>query len=305
MMSNSSKPILISIVGPTAVGKTALAVEIAKWLKTEIISADSRQFYKELTIGTAKPTTEELAEVPHHFIDSHSIDKLYSAGEFGRDAVDRITKLHDENKAVVAVGGSGLYLKSIWEGFDDMPEIDPRIREELNQTLKEDGLGPLLAELEERDQDYFLEVDRNNGQRVIRALEVIRLTGKPFSSFRKRKEKEMPYFNLKIGLNMKREILFDRINQRMDLMIAAGLFEEAESLIAYREHNALQTVGYTEIFKYLDGEYDKEEAIRLLKRNSRRYAKRQLTWFGRYEDIYWYEPDQIQEIKNLIEKSLP
>ncbi|WP_436517375.1 tRNA (adenosine(37)-N6)-dimethylallyltransferase MiaA [Ekhidna sp. To15] len=303
-MAISSKPLLISIVGPTAVGKTALAIELAQWLKTEIISADSRQFYKEMTIGTAKPTNDELAKVPHHYINSHSIEALYSAGEFGRDASTTIADLHAKSKAVMAVGGSGLYLKAIWEGFDDMPEVDPKIRMQLNDQLEREGLDKMLKELENDDPDYYNEVDRKNGQRIIRALEVMRETGKPFSSFRKRTESTLPYTNLKIGLNMDREVLFDRINHRMDVMIEEGLFEEAQALIDYRDHNALQTVGYSEIFGFLAGDYDKEEAVRLLKRNSRRYAKRQLTWFRRYDDIHWFEPDQIDDIKDLISKTL-
>ena len=304
-MGISSKPLLISIVGPTAVGKTALAIDLALWLQTEIISADSRQMYKEMTIGTAKPSEQELAQVKHHFIDSHTIKTLYSAGEFGRDAISRIEELHQNNRSVIAVGGSGLYLKALWEGFDEMPEVNPTLRSELNAVLEQVGLEPLLKELQSKDPIYFEEVDRKNGQRIIRALEVIRTTGNPFSSFRKKKENELPYANLKIGLNMERELLFDRINKRMDLMIDEGLFQEASELINFRDHNALQTVGYSEIFNFLDGSYDKEEAIRLLKRNSRRYAKRQLTWFRKYEDIHWFEPNQIAEVKDLISKSLP
>ncbi|MEP1033657.1 tRNA (adenosine(37)-N6)-dimethylallyltransferase MiaA [Ekhidna sp.] len=299
-----SKPLLISIVGPTAVGKTTLAIELAQWLNTEIISADSRQFYKEMTIGTAKPNDGELASAQHHFINSHSIESLYSAGEFGRDALNMMTKLHQQNNAVIAVGGSGLYLKAIWEGFDEMPEIDPEVRNTLNQELESSGLDRLLLELERSDLEYYQEVDKNNGQRVIRALEVIRGTGKPFSSFRKNIEKELPHANLKIGLNMDREILFERINKRMDEMIAQGLFEEAKDLLEYRDHNALQTVGYSEIFGFMDGNYDKEETVRLLKRNSRRYAKRQLTWFRRYDDIHWFQPEQLSQIKDLITETL-
>lgn len=304
MMAISSKPLLISIVGPTAVGKTDLAIQIAGSLNTEIVSADSRQFYKEMTIGTAKPSTEELEMVPHHFIDSHSISELYSAGEYGRDALRKISDLHQNNEAVVAVGGSGLYLKAIWDGFDEMPEIDLSIREKLNAEFEEKGLDFLLDELKQGDPAYYDQVDRQNGQRVIRALEVIRSTGTPFSSYRIKKKVEMPYDHLKIGLNMNRDALFDRINQRMDMMIEQGLFEEAKQLYSHKDHNALQTVGYSEVFGYMDGEYDKEEAIRLLKRNSRRYAKRQLTWFRKYEDIHWFEPDQLTEIKALIQKAL-
>lgn len=303
-MANSGKPILISIVGPTAVGKTALSVQIASWLGTEIISADSRQFYREMEIGTAKPSDEELNAVPHHFINSHSINEIYSAGEFGRDAIEKIKELHYQNRTVVAVGGSGLYLKALWEGFDEMPDVDQEIRENLNQEFEKAGLEPLLDELKATDFDYYNQVDRQNGQRVIRALEVIRSTGMPFSSFRKSQAIELPYDHIKIGLNMDREDLFDRINRRMDLMIEAGLFNEAERLYAHKSHNALQTVGYSEIFGYLNDEYDKEEAIRLLKRNSRRYAKRQLTWFRKYEDIHWFSPDQHEKIKQLIETEL-
>lgn len=281
-----------------------MAIELAQWLGTEIVSADSRQFYKELNIGTAKPSSEELKMAKHHFIDSHSIKQQYSAGEYGRDAVVKIQELHVQHPSVIAVGGSGLYLKAIWEGFDDMPEVDPSIREELNLQFESGGLRPLLEELKTNDPEYLKIVDQQNGQRIIRALEVIRSTGMPFSTFRKAKENQMPYDQLRIGLNMDRETLFDRINRRMDLMIEEGLFEEARQLYSYKDHKALQTVGYTEIFEYLDRAYDKEEAIRLLKRNSRRYAKRQLTWFRKFEDIHWFEPTQINQIKKLVEQHI-
>ena len=209
-----------------------------------------------------------------------------------------------KKEVVIAVGGSSLYLKALWEGFDEMPEVKAGIREQLNQELKQNGLAILLDELEQRDPAYYQEVDRKNGQRVVRALEVIRSTGAPFSSFRLSKARELPYHNLKVGLNLDRADLFERIDTRMDIMIANGLFEEAESLVAFKDHNALQTVGYTEIFNYLEGVYDKQEAIRLLKRNSRRYAKRQLTWFNRYDDIEWYEPHQEEEILQLIQTTL-
>ncbi|MEQ9465822.1 MAG: tRNA (adenosine(37)-N6)-dimethylallyltransferase MiaA [Ekhidna sp.] len=305
MRENSHKPLLISIVGPTAVGKTAVAIELAQWLGTEIVSADSRQFYRELNIGTAKPSPEELKTAKHHFINSHSIEQLYSAGEYGRDAVVKIQELHNRYSSVIAAGGSGLYLKAIWEGFDDMPEMDSSIREKLNVEFESKGLAPLLEELRSADPEYYARVDRQNGQRVIRALEVIRGTGAPFSSFRKKTMNQMPYHQLRIGLNLAREVLFDRIEQRMDAMIDDGLFEEAKQLYQFKDHNALQTVGYSEIFGYLNGEYDKEEAIRLLKRNSRRYAKRQLTWFRKFEDIHWFEPGQVEQIKNLIARHLP
>ncbi|MEM6735850.1 MAG: tRNA (adenosine(37)-N6)-dimethylallyltransferase MiaA [Bacteroidota bacterium] len=300
----NQKPLLVSIVGPTATGKTTLSIRVAKRFETEIVSVDSRQFYREMHIGTAKPNSKELKEVKHHFIDSHSILNLYSAGEYGRDAIEKIKQLHKRNAMVIAVGGSTLYLKAIWEGFDEMPKIYPSIRETLNNEIKEKGLSALLDELKETDPEYYQAVDRNNGQRVIRALEITRGTGKSFTSFRKNVKTEMPYNNLKIGLEQNRLLLFQRINRRVDNMIQAGLFEEASALIRYKNHNALQTVGYTEIFDHLEGKYDKKETIRLLKRNSRRYAKRQMTWFKRYDDIHWFHPHEEDEIVKLIEKSL-
>lgn len=304
-MSNpTTKPLLISVVGPTAVGKTSLAIKLALHYRTEIISADSRQLFREMTIGTAKSDQNELDLVNHHFINSHSIEEDYSAGMYERDAVRLIGELSDEHKVLIAVGGSTLYLKALWEGFDDMPKIDPEVRKKLNEEFDREGLSILLQELKENDPTYYNQVDKNNGQRVIRALEVIRTTGKPFSSFRKEVKKELPYENLKIGISMDREALFDRINLRMDKMIDEGLFDEAKSLIEYKNHNALQTVGYSEIFNYLDGQYNKDEAIRLLKRNSRRYAKRQMTWFRRYEDIHWFESTQEDEILKLIDSYL-
>lgn len=283
-----SKPRLISIVGPTAVGKTAYAIKLAKEIGTEIISADSRQFYKEMTIGTAKPNADELSQVPHHFIDSHSIQDFYSAGEFERDALDLLERLFQKYDTVVAVGGSGLYLKALWEGFDEMPEIKDGVRDQLNNEFAETGLEPLLQELKILDPEYFNKVDQSNHQRVIRALEVIRSTGQPFSAFRNKDPKQERFFdNVKIGLEMEREQLNQRIDARMDLMIESGLFEEAEKLYSQKELNALQTVGYKEIFDFMDGQYDKDEAIRLLKRNSRRYAKRQMTWFKADQEIRW------------------
>jgi tRNA dimethylallyltransferase len=304
MSDSTTKPILVSVIGPTAVGKTGLSIEMAKEFNTEIISADSRQFYKELEIGTAKPTLQELTAIKHHFIDSHTIEQHYSAGEYGREAKELLQNLFSKKKILIAVGGSSLYLKALWEGFDVIPQVNPEIRSELNEKLEREGLEPLLNELKEKDNAYYHQVDQKNGQRIIRALEVIRGTGKKFSHFRQNSKKKSFYSNIKIGLNLDRDLLFDRINSRMDAMIEQGLFEEAKGVYAYRSHNALQTVGYSEIFGFLDHEYDKEEAIRLLKRNSRRYAKRQLTWFNRYDDINWFEPSQKEEIIQMIKSSL-
>lgn len=296
---------LVSIVGPTAVGKTSFAIKLANHFRTEIISADSRQFYKEMEIGTAKPSLEELAKAKHHFINSHSIENYYSSGRFEEDALSLLEDLFGRYQVVVVVGGSGLYLKALWEGMDEVPEIDLSYRQELNKEFAQNGLKLLLEELEKCDPDYFTEVDRQNHQRVIRALEVVRSSGEPFSTFRRGGNKSgRPFRNLKIGLEMDREDLYDRINRRMDQMIADGLFEEAGNLILFRDHNALKTVGYSEIFGYLDGNYEKEEAVRLLKRNSRRYAKRQMTWFKKDPEIIWIHPDNLQEGIRMIENKL-
>lgn len=299
------KNVLVSVVGPTAVGKTKFAIELARFFKAEILSADSRQFYREMNIGTAKPDAEELVMANHHFINSHSIEKHYSVGMFESEALALLKDLFQRNEVVIAVGGSGLFLKALWEGFDDMPEVDLKLRASLNAEFQQKGLAGLLDELKSSDPSYYEKVDQHNHQRVIRALEVIRSTGKSFSSFRKGKSHQPRFFtNLKIGLNMDRKLLFDRIDRRMDLMIDQGLFEEAKSLVAYRHHNALQTVGYSEIYRFMDDEYDWEEAVRLLKRNSRRYAKRQLTWFRKDEEVNWMEPNDLDKVIRLIQNQL-
>lgn len=295
---------LIVVVGPTAVGKTDLCVRLAKHLQTEIISADSRQFYKEMSIGTAKPTAEEQQGVPHHFVDSHHITEEYNAGAYEQDALQLSKALFKEHKAVILTGGSGLYVRAISEGMDEMPETDPAIREQLTALYQEQGLQPLLEQLQQADPSYFARVDKANPQRVIRALEVCLSSGQPYSSFRKQEQQERPFQLIRIGLNRDRQELYNRIDQRMDLMLAQGLLEEARSLYPYRHHNALQTVGYKELFDYLEGKYDWEEAVRLLKRNSRRYAKRQLTWFHKYPDYTWFHPDQWEEIVAFIKRQI-
>ncbi len=304
-MTVRTDPFLISIVGPTAVGKTDLAIELAQLLSTEIISADSRQFYREMNIGTAKPITDELEMVPHHFIDSHSVNDEYNVGEFEQDVIETLSDLFNSYQHVVMVGGSGLYCKAVWEGFDKFPAIDPIVRKGLREELVEHGLSKLRMELRKTDPVYFEEVDLNNPQRIIRALEVFRSTGNPFSSYRQQREKTPREFtSVKIGLELPRDELYRRIDQRMDKMIRDGLFKEAQSLHAYKHLNALQTVGYSEIFKYFEGEYDYEEAVRLLKRNSRRYAKRQFTWFKRDPDIRWFAPTDSDAIKSYIYEKL-
>ena len=292
------------VVGPTAVGKTEICIKLAKKFNTEIISCDSRQFYRELELGTAKPNPEELAAVPHHLINSLSIEEDYDVKKFEKDALAILEKLFEQKDVVLMTGGSGLFADAITQGFDDMPEISPEVRENIIREYEENGLSWLQSEVKASDPEYFEVVDPQNPQRLMRALEVIRGTGKKFSSFRIKKKVERPFQILKIGLTRDREELYQRINQRMDQMIELGLFEEAETYFEKRHLNALQTVGYSEIFGYLEGTYDREEAIRLLKRNSRRYAKRQLTWFRRDPEIQWFHPKQMDEIQRWVELKL-
>ena len=278
-----------------------MAIALAKHFNSEILSADSRQIYRGLNIGTAKPSDDELSQVKHHFIDILDVDEDYNAGLFEVEALRVLEELFRSNDIVFLAGGSGLYFSAVWEGFDDIPNVDETVREELTRTVEENGLESILEELREKDPDYFRTVDQSNKQRVIRALEVIRQTGKPFSSFRRREVVKRPFNQLKIGLNLPRDILYGRINSRMDEMIKNGLFDEAKRFESKKDRNALQTVGYREIYGYFDKEYDREEAIRLLKRNSRRYAKRQITWLNRYDDIHWFSPSDIADMISLIE----
>lgn len=291
---------LIVIAGPTAVGKTSLCVNLAHELSCEIISADSRQFFKELSIGTAKPTPEEMKGVPHHFVDFISIEKDFSAGKFELATLDLLPQVFKKTNRVIMTGGSGLYIQAVCQGMNDIPDVNLSFREELYKELDFHGLLPLLEELKVKDPEYYSTVDRSNPQRIVRALEVCRGAGQPYSSFRTDKNIQRDFKLIKIGLNKEREELFSRIDQRMDEMIEGGLFEEAEKFYKSRHLNALKTVGYKEIFGYLDGEYDKTEAIRLLKRNTRRYAKRQLTWFKKEDDFTWFHPDDFDEILTYI-----
>lgn len=294
---------LIVIVGPTAAGKTALAIRVAKQLNTEIISADSRQIYKELTIGTAKPDEDELRQVPHHFINSHSISEDYDAATFGEEALLKIYSLFETYNYVVVCGGSGLYIKALLEGFDDIPEVPDEIRDQLIEEFENKGMLWLQNRMRELDPEHFKKIDQKNPMRLMRALEVKLATGKSISEFQKQVVKELPFQVVKIGVDVERAKLYERIDARMDDMISKGLFNEAKNLYAYREKNALQTVGYQEIFGFMDGQYDQAEAIRLLKRNSRRYAKRQLTWFKRDEQIKWFKPDDTNSILEYIQNS--
>lgn len=292
---------LIVIAGPTAVGKTRMAIEIAKQLSTVIISADSRQIYKEMSIGTAKPSREELEEVKHYFVDEKSIEEEYDAGQYGRDALATIHQLFENYDSLVMTGGSGMYIRAVCEGFDEMPEIPLGTRELVIKEYEEYGLRWLQKQVEESDPDYFEEVDQKNPQRLMRALELIRATGLPASTFRKKKQLDHPFAIQKIGLEMDRDQLYARINARVDEMISKGLVDEARALYPQKHLNALQTVGYQEWFAHFDGEYDHEEAVRLLKRNTRRYAKRQLTWFKKDEQIKWFYADKLKEVVAYID----
>jgi len=294
---------LIVIVGPTAVGKTALAIQVAKEFHTEIISADSRQIYRELTIGTAKPNEAELKEVTHHFINSHSIPEDYDAARFGEEALLKIYSLFETHNYLVVCGGSGLYIKALLEGFDDIPEIPDSVRDQLIEDFEAKGLLWLQNKMRELDPEHFKKIDQKNPMRLMRALEVKIATGNSISEFQKEVKKELPFQVVKIGLDAERAKLYERIDNRMDEMIKQGLFEEAKSLYPFKDKNALQTVGYQEIFGFMDGLYDQSEAVRLLKRNSRRYAKRQLTWFKRDDQIKWFKNDDRNSIIEYIRKS--
>ncbi|MBS1520070.1 MAG: tRNA (adenosine(37)-N6)-dimethylallyltransferase MiaA [Bacteroidetes bacterium] len=302
-MSQSSPKKLIVIAGPTAVGKTAAAIKLAQQLNTEIISADSRQFYREMSIGTAKPDAEELAQAKHHFIDSHSITENFTVGNFEKEALLLLAELFKTHNQVIMVGGSGLFIQAVTQGFDNLPTADPEIREKLNQELSEKGIELLQQKLKEADPDYYNQVDLNNPQRLIRALEVFETTGKPFSSYRKANINSRPFESIKIVLDLPREVLYDRINKRVDIMVEHGLVEEVRSLLPYRHLNALNTVGYSELFDYFENKTDLDTAISLIKQNTRRFAKRQLTWFRKDKDVKWLMADDVNLIDEVIKQA--
>ncbi|MDF4222087.1 tRNA (adenosine(37)-N6)-dimethylallyltransferase MiaA [Maribacter sp. M208] len=300
--------ILISVVGPTAIGKTKLAILLAQHYNTEIISADSRQFFKEMNIGTAVPSLEELSQAKHHFIQHKSISEQYTVGDFEREAIDKLSHLFKTHDVVIMVGGSGLYVNAVTDGLNDFPNIDPSIREDLNKELAEKGIEALQVKLKQLDPVYFEKVDIQNPQRVIRALEVTIGSGSTYSSFLNKPKPEREFKVVSIGLKADRPIIYERINQRVDLMMDAGLLQEVEGLADFKDLNALQTVGYKELFKYFSGEWTLEFAISEIKKNTRRFAKRQLTWFLRNKNTKWidfdYEPTTLlskidNEIVNL------
>ncbi len=280
---------LIAIVGPTAIGKTALSIKVAQHFNTEILSADSRQFFKEMYIGTAVPSPEELAGATHHFIQHLSVDDLYSVGHFEKDAIEKISLLHTTYNHLVMVGGSGMYVDAVINGLDEFPDIKDGVREELKNLLENNGFEELQKLLLEKDPTYYQTVDIQNTQRVIRALEVCISSGKAFSSFRNKERTPRNFNTIKIGLQADRDIIYDRINQRVDLMIEMGLVNEVKSLLSRKDNNALITVGYRELFEYFEGAVTLERAIENIKTNTRRFAKRQMTWYRRDNSIHWFD----------------
>ena len=285
-------------------GKTGVSVTLAKKLSCAIINADSRQLFQEMAIGTAKPTPAEMQGIKHYFVNDRSVAEEFSAGRFAREALQVLAQEFKQQDVCIMSGGSGLYIDAVCQGLNDFPDVPPPIRDELNRELAKDGAAKLYAELMLVDPVYAREIAPNNSQRIVRALEIYRASGKTYSSLRTGIDAKRNFAIHYIGLEMPREELYDRINQRMDAMIAAGLFAEARALIPYREKNALQTVGYNEVFMYYDGLIDKKEAIRLLKRNSRRYAKRQMTWFKKNRDIAWFHPREVEAIYRHLQQKL-
>jgi len=295
---------LIVLTGPTGIGKTKAGIEIARNFNTEIVSADSRQIFRELQKGTASPTKTELEAVKHHFIHSHSIFDNYNASRFETEALALLEKLFLTHNTVLMAGGSMLYIDAVCKGIDQMPDADPDLRANLEAQLKEKGLENLRRQLKRIDPEYYCKVDLKNPARIIHALEISLMTGRPYSSFRTTPNKKRPFSILKIGLNCDRQELHRRINARVDKMVTDGLVDEARELYKFKYLNALNTVGYRELFAHFDGEISKEKAIELIKRNSRRYARKQLTWFRRDEKITWFEPGQIKEIIEFIENKI-
>ncbi|MHA7844132.1 MAG: tRNA (adenosine(37)-N6)-dimethylallyltransferase MiaA [Winogradskyella sp.] len=294
---------LISIVGPTAIGKTALSIKLAQYFKTEIISADSRQFFKEMNIGTAVPSIEEQQAAKHHFIQHISIKDSYNVGDFERDAISKIIEIHKKNDVAIMVGGSGLYVKAITKGLDNFPDVDEDIRLELNQKLKNEGLEKLQNQLKELDLKAYNTIAIDNPQRLIRALEICIGSGQPYSSFLTNAYKSRPFNTISIGLNAERPIIYERINERVDMMVNNGLVSEAKELLPYKHFNALNTVGYKELFNYFEGEWTLDFAISEIKKNTRRFAKRQLTWFRKDDTIEWFDYTcSVEQIIEYIEK---
>lgn len=292
---------LVVLLGPTGVGKTDLSISLAQKYNTSIVSSDSRQIYKEMNIGTAVPEQKYLDKVKHYFIGELSIHDYYNSWEYEKQAVAKIEELHENSDIVLLVGGSMMYIDAVCKGIDDIPTISPELRADVLRRYEEDGIEPIKKELKKLDPVFYEEVDLNNAKRVLHALEVCLMSGKPYSSLRTNEGKKRSFEIIKIGINRDREELYSRINNRVDIMLTEGLVDEAKELYPHKELNSLNTVGYKELYAYFDGEYDFEEAVRLIKRDSRRYAKRQLSWFNRDKEIMWFNPDDEDNIFKAID----
>lgn len=291
---------LIVIIGPTGIGKTAISIDIASHFNAEIISADSRQFYREMRIGTAVPSENELNRIRHHFIRFLSIKDYYSASLFERDALKLLNSIFVHNRIAVMTGGSGMYIDAVCNGIDDIPDIDPAVREKYNNKFKNEGIESLRIALKLLDPEHYDKVDLKNPKRILRALEICESTGRPYSKFLTSQKANRDFRIIKIGLNIERESLYERINNRVDLMVENGLEEEAKQLIDFKYLNALNSVGYREFFEFFEGKISREKAIELIKRNSRHYAKRQITWWNKDKDIMWFRTENLEEIINYI-----
>lgn len=295
-----SQKYLIILAGPTAVGKTDLSIDLANYFNCSIISCDSRQLYKEMSVGTAVPSAEIQSKVPHHFIQNISIHSNYSVGKFEKEALETIGELHKTNDCVLMVGGSGLYIDAVCKGFDDFPDVQTTTRDELNLRLQKEGIDTLEKQLKELDPDYHKLVDKANPHRIIRALEICLSSGRPYSEFRIQQQKKRNFKTIMLVLEKDRKDLYERINNRVDNMMLMGLLDEVKSLEKYQHLNALQTVGYRELFAYMNGNYSLEFAVSEIKKNTRRYAKRQMTWFRRYAEAVFFEPQKKEEIIKYI-----
>lgn len=300
----NSKPTLIVLIGPTGIGKTDLSLNIAEHYNTEIISADSRQLYADLKIGTAAPTPEQLARVKHHFVGTLQLTDYYSAAQYEAEVMKKLDELFKKHSVIVLTGGSMMYVDAVCKGIDDIPTVDEETRKTLMQHYENVGLERLCAELKILDPEYYDIVDKKNPKRVIHALEICYMTGQTYTSFRTSQTKERPFNIIKVGLRREREELYARINKRVDIMMEDGLLEEAKSVYQYKDLNSLNTVGYKEMFKYLDGEWELPFAIEKIKQNSRIYSRKQVTWFKRDTDITWFHPDDTDNIMSFIEERL-
>lgn len=298
------KKTLIVILGPTGIGKTDLSISIAERYRTEIVSCDSRQIYRQLKIGTAVPDDQFLQRIRHHFIQNKDIGEYFNASMFEFEAIEVIEHLFKSHNQVIMTGGSMLYIDAVCKGIDDLPTVSPELREQLLKRLGEEGLEPLCTDLCKLDPAYYNEVDLKNPKRVLHALEICYMTGKPFSELRTQTEKKRNFSILKIGLNRDRKELYDRINCRVEQMVRDGLIDEARAVLPFKEQNALNTVGYKEMFAYLEGLLTIEEAIDLIQRNTRKYARKQLTWFRKDPAVHWFQPDEFEQITNFIDQNI-